>query len=52
MSSEKIIRQSEVNEHKVTKGEDKSIWLTIHDGVYDVTKFLDEVGDEDQRDVT
>lgn len=40
---ERIIRQSEVAEHKNTKGGDKSVWITVHDGVYDVTKFLDEV---------
>ena len=25
------------------RGEKKSIWMVIHDKVYDVTKFLDEV---------
>ena len=33
----------EVSKHNVTKGAEKSIWLVIHDKVYDVTKFLDEV---------
>ena len=39
----KTFRLSEVAEHNVTKGENKSVWLAIHDKVYDVTKFLDEV---------
>ena len=39
----KVFRLSEVAEHKVTKGADKSIWIALHDKVYDVTKFLDEV---------
>ena len=34
----------EVAEHNKGRGEDKSIWMVIHDKVYDVTKFLDEVG--------
>ena len=33
----------EVAEHTIAKGEDKSIWTVVHDRVYDVTKFLDEV---------
>merc|ERR1712241_1319728 len=32
----------EVEEHKVARGPDKSIWMVIHDKVFDVTKFLDE----------
>merc|ERR1711992_88722 len=28
--------------HKNNSGDDKSIWMVIHDKVYDVTKFLDE----------
>ena len=43
MSEDRVIRLSEVAEHKVTKGKDKSVWFAIHDAVYDVTKFLDEV---------
>ena len=34
---------AEVAQHKVTKGADKSVWVVIHDKVYDVTPFLDEV---------
>ena len=33
----------EVSEHKVAKGDKKDIWIVLHDKVYDVTKFLDEV---------
>lgn len=36
--SGKIFRESEVTSKK-----DKSTWLIIHDNVYDVTKFLEEV---------
>ena len=39
----KVFRLAEVKEHNVTKGEAKSIWVVIHDKVYDITKFLDEV---------
>ncbi|TRY61037.1 hypothetical protein TCAL_01441 [Tigriopus californicus] len=33
---------AEVSEHKNLKGDGKSIWIVLHDKVYDVTKFLDE----------
>ena len=33
----------EVADHNKGRGEDKSVWMVIHDKVYDVTKFLDEV---------
>ena len=39
----KVFRLTEVAEHNKAKGEDKSIWTVIHDKVYDITKFLDEV---------
>ena len=39
----KVFKLSEVKEHNVSKGEAKSIWVVIHDKVYDITKFLDEV---------
>merc|ERR1739844_492789 len=32
----------EVEKHNVGRGPDKSIWMVIHDKVFDVTKFLDE----------
>ena len=35
----KIYSLKEVEEHK----HDKDVWIVIHDRVYDVTKFLDEV---------
>ena len=41
----KVFRLTEVAEHNKSKGEDKSIWIVIHDKVYDITKFLDEVRD-------
>ena len=41
--SGKVYKLSEVREHNVSKGPEKSIWLVLHDKVYDVTKFLDEV---------
>ena len=43
----KVFRLTEVAEHNKAKGEDKSIWTVIHDKVYDITKFLDEVHDDD-----
>ena len=46
MSDEKVIRLSEVAGHKVVRGQEKSVWIAIHDSVYDVTKFLDEVRKE------
>ena len=39
----KVFRLAEVKEHNISKGEAKSIWVVIHDKVYDITKFLDEV---------
>ena len=38
-SSPKVYKLSEVEEHK----ERESCWMVIHEKVYDVTKFLDEV---------
>ena len=38
----KIFSLEEVEKHKQSSGEDKSIWIVIHDKVYDATKFLDE----------
>ena len=43
----KVFRLTEVAEHNKAKGEDKSIWTVIHDKVYDITKFLDEVHNDD-----
>ena len=39
----KVFRLVDVALHNKSKGEDKSIWTVIHDKVYDITKFLDEV---------
>ena len=39
----KIFRLEEVKEHNVGRGGSRSVWTVIHDKVYDVTKFLDEV---------
>ena len=33
----------EVAKHNEGRGANKSVWTVIHDKVYDVTKFLDEV---------
>lgn len=38
-SEQKVFRAEEVKEHK----DAKSAWLIIHNRVYDVTKFIDEV---------
>ena len=44
MASEvKVLRLEEVKQHNIGRGADKSVWTIIHDKVYDVTKFLDEV---------
>ena len=43
MSDLKTFALEEVQKHNVAKGKDKSIWIVIHDKVYDVTPFLDEV---------
>ena len=40
--SSKLISMKEVEEHNSVGGQ-KSIWMVIHDKVYDVTNFLDEV---------
>lgn len=40
MSKEKrLISKEELKQHK----DAKSLWLAIHDQVYDVTKFMEEV---------
>ena len=41
-SDVKIFSLEDVEKHKNNSGDDKSIWMVIHDKVYDVTKFLDE----------
>ena len=39
----KVFSLEEVNNHKSSnEDKSKSIWMVIHDKVYDVTKFLDE----------
>ena len=38
----KVFRLVDVALHNKSKGMDKSIWIVIHDKVYDITKFLDE----------
>ena len=43
------IRLGEVAEHTLPCGEEKSIWMVIHDKVYDVTKFLHEVRGSSRR---
>lgn len=40
-TSAKVFTLAEIAEHKSTD----SCWIVIHDKVYDVTKFLDEVSD-------
>ncbi len=39
MASETSITREELKKHK----DGKSCWVAIHDKVYDVTKFLEEV---------
>ena len=39
----KVITLEEVQKHKSGKGEDKSVWFVIHDKVYDVSAFLEDV---------
>ena len=34
---------AEVAKNKDLKGETKQVWIVLHDHVYNVTKFLDEV---------
>ena len=44
MSEENKLKEfslEEVKNHK-SSNDDKSIWMVIHDKVYDVSKFLDE----------
>ena len=38
-----VYRLTEVAQHNTSRGENKSIWTVIHDKVYDITQFLDEV---------
>lgn len=40
-TSTKVYTLAEIAEHKTTD----SCWIVVHDKVYDVTKFLDEVSD-------
>ena len=39
----KLFSLKEVEEHNSSNKSEKSVWLVIHDQVFDVTKFLDEV---------
>ena len=39
----KLFSLKEVEEHNSSNKTEKSVWLVIHDQVFDVTKFLDEV---------
>ena len=41
----KVFSLEEVKKH-VKGGSEKDIWIVIHDNVYDVTKFLDEVSNK------
>ena len=43
MGTVKKYSLEEVSEHNIGRGPEQSIWLVIHDNVYDLTKFLDEV---------
>jgi len=38
----KLFSLKEVEEHNSSNKTEKSVWLVIHDQVFDVTKFLDE----------
>lgn len=42
MGETKTYTLEEVAKHKITKGENKSIWIVLHDKVYDIKPFLDE----------
>ena len=44
-SDSKLFSLKEVEEHNTSSSSqsEKSVWLVIHDQVFDVTKFLDEV---------
>lgn len=33
----------EVKLHKKVKGKEKDAWVVLHDKVYDISKFVDEV---------
>ncbi len=39
----KLFSLKEIEEHNSNNQGEKSVWLVIHDQVYDVSKFLDEV---------
>ncbi len=43
LSNMKTYTLAEVEDHKVAKGDHKDVWIVLHDKVYDVSKFLDEV---------
>ena len=42
---------AEVGKNKDPKGASKEVWIVLHDHVYNVTKFLDEVRDYSSRNV-
>ena len=42
VSDTKVFSLEEVKKH-AKGGSEKEVWMVIHDNVYDVTKFLDEV---------
>jgi cytochrome b involved in lipid metabolism len=39
----KIFRLEEVKEHNDLNGPNKDCWVVLHDKVYDITSFLEEV---------
>ena len=42
--SPKLFSLKEVEEHNASGSDSKSVWIVIHDKVYDISNFLDEVG--------
>ena len=43
--SPKLFSLKEVENHNAGGNDSKSIWIVIHDKVYDISSFLDEVID-------
>ena len=40
----KLFSLKEVEVHNAKEEDSKAVWIVIHDKVYDISNFLDEVG--------
>ena len=44
MEEDKALKLFSLKEVEKHNGDEKSVWIVVHDKVYDISKFMDEVG--------